>query len=48
VPADDKANAQLIVSRIVLDSLAELKLEYPKLTPARRSEMESIRKHLAK
>jgi PPK2 family polyphosphate:nucleotide phosphotransferase len=48
VPADDKANARLIVSRIVLDSLAELKLACPKMTPTRLREMESIRKQLAK
>jgi PPK2 family polyphosphate:nucleotide phosphotransferase len=48
VPADDKANARLIVSRIVLNSLADLKLEYPKTTPARRREMEAIRKQLVR
>jgi hypothetical protein len=30
VPADDKENARLIVSRIVLDALGELKMTYPK------------------
>jgi PPK2 family polyphosphate:nucleotide phosphotransferase len=48
VPADDKANAQLIVSRIILDTFGELGLAYPKSTPARRLELQSIRKHLAK
>ena len=46
--ADGKANARLIVSRIILNTLAELKLTYPKTTPARRREMESIRKQLAR
>ena len=36
VPADDKKNAQLIVSRIILDSFRELGLAYPKTTAARR------------
>ena len=48
VPADDKANARLIVSRIILDAFEEMKLKYPKTTPARLREMESIRKQLAK
>ena len=30
VPADDKDNARLIVSRIVLDALEGLKMAYPK------------------
>ncbi|MFZ0320689.1 MAG: ADP-polyphosphate phosphotransferase [Candidatus Sulfotelmatobacter sp.] len=32
VPADDKENARLIVSRIVLDALQDLKMAYPKTT----------------
>lgn len=48
VPADDKANARLIVSRIVLDTLDELKLTYPKTTAARRRELLAIRRKLAK
>jgi PPK2 family polyphosphate:nucleotide phosphotransferase len=48
VPADDKENARLIVSRIVLDGLNELKMAYPKTTAKRRQELKSIRKLLAK
>jgi hypothetical protein len=48
VPADDKGNAQLIVSRIVLDALKALKMEYPKSNPQRRRELQTIRKLLAK
>ncbi|MHB1796003.1 MAG: ADP-polyphosphate phosphotransferase [Acidobacteriaceae bacterium] len=48
VPADDKENARIIVSRIVLDALAELKVSYPKTTPARLAELQSIRKLLEK
>ncbi len=48
VPADDKENARLIVSRIVLDALDDLKMAYPKITPKRRAELQTIRKQLAK
>jgi len=48
VPADDKHNARLIISRIVIDVLRGLKMSYPKLTRARRSELQAIRKQLAK
>ena len=46
VPADDKDNARLIVSQIVLDSLADLKMAYPTTTPARHHELESFRSQL--
>jgi polyphosphate kinase 2 (PPK2 family) len=46
VPADDKENARLIVSQIVLDAFHELKMAYPKTTAKRRKELESIRKQL--
>ena len=48
VPADDKENARLIVSGIVLEALNELKMAYPKTTEKRRAELLSIRKQLAK
>jgi len=48
VPADDKENARLIVSQIVLDTLNELKMAYPKVTGNRRLELQSISKELAK
>ncbi len=48
VPADDKENARLIVSQIVVDALSELKMAYPKTTPKHRRELESIRKQLTK
>ena len=48
VPADDKKNARLIVSEIVLDAFKELKMAYPRTTPKHRQELESIRKKLAK
>ena len=48
VPADDKLNTRLIVSRILLDTVEGLKLSYPKLTAARRRELMSLRKKLVK
>jgi polyphosphate kinase 2 (PPK2 family) len=48
VPADDKENARLIVSQIVLDTFEELKMTYPETTEKRRRELQSIRKRLAK
>jgi PPK2 family polyphosphate:nucleotide phosphotransferase len=46
VPADDKENARLIVSQIVLDALNELKMEYPRTTGKRERELKAIRKQL--
>ncbi len=43
VPADDKRNARLIVSQVIVDTLAELKSRYPKTDAARRGELEAIR-----
>jgi PPK2 family polyphosphate:nucleotide phosphotransferase len=48
IPADDKANARLIVSRVILDTLDGLKMAYPKTSAKRRKELQSIRRHLAK
>lgn len=48
VPADDKKNARLIISRIILDTLKELKMEYPEPTKARRKELMAIREILAR
>jgi PPK2 family polyphosphate:nucleotide phosphotransferase len=48
VPADDKESARLLVSQIMLDSLNELKMAYPKPAARRRRELKSIRKLLAK
>jgi PPK2 family polyphosphate:nucleotide phosphotransferase len=46
VPADDKLNARLIVSRVVLDTLAQLRLSYPKSSAGRRRELRLLRKQL--
>ena len=46
VPADDKENARLIVSQIVLDTLDALKMNYPKTGTKRRQELQAIRNRL--
>jgi polyphosphate kinase 2 (PPK2 family) len=46
VPADDKRNARLIVSQIVLNSLRSLKLAFPSVTAKRRKELAAIRAEL--
>jgi len=48
VPADDKENARLIVSQIVLDTFDGLKMAYPKVGAKRRKELLAIRNRLAK
>ena len=48
VPTDDKENARLIVSQIVLDALGELKMAYPKITAKHRLELQAIKKLLSK
>jgi PPK2 family polyphosphate:nucleotide phosphotransferase len=47
VPADDKENTRLIVSRIILDAFEALKMAYPKTSAERLAELQSIRKQLA-
>jgi len=46
VPADDKLNARLIISRIVLENIEALRLNYPKSSSGRRRELRSMRKQL--
>jgi PPK2 family polyphosphate:nucleotide phosphotransferase len=48
VPADDKLNARMIVSRVVIEALQALKMSYPKMTDAQHAELQAIRKQLAK
>jgi hypothetical protein len=48
VPADDKENARLIVSRIVLDTFEGLNMAYPKTSAKRRRELLSIRTQLTR
>jgi PPK2 family polyphosphate:nucleotide phosphotransferase len=48
VPADDKQNARLIISRIILDTFKSLKMSYPATDATRRQELLSIRQQLMK
>ena len=48
VPADDKRNARLIVSQVIVDTLAGLKMSYPQVDAKRRMELTQIRDQLAK
>jgi PPK2 family polyphosphate:nucleotide phosphotransferase len=48
VPADDKLNARLIVSRIVIEAMKSLHLKMPKITATRRKELKVIRRSLSK
>ena len=47
VPADDKENARLIISQIILDALDDLKMEYPRSDKAHLKELRMIRQSLA-
>ena len=47
VPADDKKNARLIVSKIILETFLSLNMAYPETSEARRQELLKIREILA-
>ena len=47
VPADDKENAHIIISQIILDTLKGLKMRYPKPSPRRKKELHHIRRLLS-
>lgn len=46
VPADDKKNARLIISKVVVETLQKLDMRYPEPSKAHRQELQSIRKAL--
>jgi len=46
VPADDKHTTRLIVSQIILDTIADLDLRYPEARAERVTELQAIRKRL--
>lgn len=48
VPADDKENARLIVSRIIVATLEDLELSYPKVSAKQKRELQAVRKRLVK
>ena len=46
VPADDKKNARLIISKVVLNTFKSLKMSYPEVDAKRHQELLSIRQQL--
>lgn len=46
IPADDKKNARLIISQIIVEALQDLKMSYPKVSAVRRKELLKLRKQL--
>ncbi len=48
VPADDKKNARLIISQVILDTFKSVKMAYPKPSAEHLQELQTIRKHLMK
>ncbi|MFH1871567.1 MAG: ADP-polyphosphate phosphotransferase [Pseudomonadota bacterium] len=48
VPADNKKNARLIISTIIVDTLKQLKMRYPASSAERRGELMKIRERLVK
>jgi len=46
VPADDKKNARLIVSQVILDAMKQLGMRWPEADKARLEELRSIRNQL--
>jgi polyphosphate kinase 2 (PPK2 family) len=48
IPADDKENAHLIISQIILDTLKGFKMTYPHSDSKRKKELQSFRKLLTK
>ncbi len=48
IPADDKDNARLLISKVILDNVKELKMNYPVLSKSRLKELQSVREQLMK
>lgn len=48
VPADDKLNARLIISQVVVSALKNLKLEYPITDDSRVKELQAFKRQLTK
>lgn len=48
VPADRKPDARLIISRTIIETLANLKLHFPRLSTAHEEELQTIKKLLQK
>jgi PPK2 family polyphosphate:nucleotide phosphotransferase len=48
VPADDKQNARLIISRVITETMRDMKMDYPALGKDKLKELRQIRKSLEK
>ena len=48
VPADDKKNARLIISQVILDALNDMKPVVPRLDAKRKKELQALRKRLVR
>ena len=46
VPADDKENARLIISQVLIETLEDMDLHYPEVDKAHRKELQAVRKLL--
>jgi hypothetical protein len=46
VPADDKKNARLIVSQIMVDTLEDLDMNFPRVSADRAEKQQAIRADL--
>jgi hypothetical protein len=46
VPADDKLTARLLVSHIILHTLAKPNLAFPEATTERRKQLQAMRRRL--
>jgi PPK2 family polyphosphate:nucleotide phosphotransferase len=46
VPADDKLNARLIISQVVVNALKDLKIDYPMADQTRLKELKSLKRQL--
>jgi hypothetical protein len=47
VPADDKANARLIIAEILVETLKDLGLKYPATPAERHKELDAMRRLLS-
>jgi PPK2 family polyphosphate:nucleotide phosphotransferase len=48
IPADDKKNARLIISKVLHETLRELKMSYPKADTRQRRELKKVRSLLTR
>ncbi|RYY04240.1 MAG: polyphosphate kinase 2 family protein [Gammaproteobacteria bacterium] len=46
IPADDKLNARLIISEVIINALKELDMQYPVTDDAKKAELATIREQL--